>query len=79
MEDELTIDDRCSCGSPLKYLNSFISDKLAARISYFEKIYMRKYKCKCGKQYIAFSDDRYYRLWVHEELNTALLEDWGET
>lgn len=78
MFDELTKDARCSCGSPLKYLNSHNSDRLAARISYLERIYMRKYKCKCGKQYIAFSDDCYHRLWVDEKPNKALQEDWGE-
>lgn len=78
MEDELTKGGRCSCGSPLKYLEFFKNDKLAARISYFEKIYIRSYKCKCSKQYIAFSDDCYYRLWVDEKPNLALLEDWGE-
>lgn len=78
MEAELTIDGRCSCDSPLIFLRSFTRDKLAARISYFEKIYIRSYKCKCGKQYIAFSDDCYYRLWVDEKTNLALLEDWGE-
>lgn len=79
MGDELTKDGRCYCGSPLIFLKAFTSDKLAARIGYFQKIYLRNYKCQCGKRYIAFSDDRFYRLWVHEESNTALLEDWGET